>query len=167
MLTAAAILASCARFGREDIPEQIAAGGTEGGTEGGLATSLLRCGGIACTTPQKCCLPNASDRSPECVSSNQVCGMGVGELLCSDSAACPSGNVCCLSAERNGGQTGFYISRTYCTASAACSDGPLQHVACRLDSPQCPARTNCKPYRSDTNGPQTLPVDSEGYATCQ
>jgi hypothetical protein len=168
-------MASCTVFGSQSdppvaggdatTPDAAAPDATAG--EGGVASHVIRCGGSSCNTPAKCCLPfYAGDAG--CVPALDVCGTDIGELLCSDRDACQNGDVCCLSAARNSGQTGFVIASTFCVAESACADGPLMHSACRLGAPnQCGAGKNCKPYVDDTNGTQPLPVDTPGYATCQ
>jgi hypothetical protein len=90
--------------------------------------------------------------------------MDVGELFCSDPTACASGEVCCLVAERDMGQNNFLVARAYCAPSSKCTDGNLQHHACRLGS--CPGQS-CLEYQQDTNGPQTLKVAMQGFGTCQ
>jgi hypothetical protein len=135
--------------------------------EGGVTSHIIRCGGSSCNTPEKCCLPfYAGDAG--CVPSPNVCGTDIGELLCSDRDACQAGEVCCLKADLNSGQTGYVIASTFCVAESACADGPLVHAACRLGAQNhCGINKSCMPYVKDTNGSQPLPVDTAGYATCQ
>jgi hypothetical protein len=135
--------------------------------ESGVVAHIIRCGGSSCSTPEKCCLPfYAGDAG--CIPGPNVCGNDIGELLCSDRDACQAGEVCCLSAARNSGQTGYVIANTFCVAESACVDGPLVHVACSLSAPTpCGGGKNCKPYDTDTNGTQPMNVDTRGYATCQ
>jgi len=128
--------------------------------------ATIRCGTIACPASTKCCLPLESE-SPSCVDRSAVCGAKFGELLCSSAAGCSAGEVCCVSAERNDGQTAFDIARSYCVAASACPDGNLQRSLCDLgEAAQCPGKS-CKPYLHDTNGPQELDINPPGYATCQ
>ena len=98
-----------------------------------------------------------------------VCGSDFGELLCSSPAACKGGETCCVTAERNGGQTAYDIARSFCVAASACPDGQLQHALCELGaSEQCAGGKACKPYlRDSSDEPQELDVNPAGYATCQ
>jgi hypothetical protein len=133
---------------------------------GSPITTPIRCGTITCPATTKCCLPLEGD-SPSCIDRTAVCGARFGELLCSGGAGCETGSVCCVSAERNSGQTGFDIVRSYCVTASACPDGNLQHSLCDLgEAAQCPGKA-CKPYRVDSNGPQSLDVNPTSYATCQ
>lgn len=135
--------------------------------DAGTTTAPIRCGDVACPASTKCCLPLETD-SPKCVDRSAVCGAKFGELLCSSAAGCKSGEVCCVSAERNAGQTGFDVTRSYCVVASACPDGNLQHSLCDLgDGAQCPGKA-CKPYVHDINDVnQDLDINPSGYATCQ
>jgi hypothetical protein len=135
--------------------------------DGGPPTNAtIRCGTAACPSTQKCCLP-LGEGAPSCVRRDAVCPAEHGELLCSNPLPCNAGEVCCVTAERNAGQTSFDISRSFCLQASACQDQNLQHSMCDLGTNQCPGKA-CKPYLRDTNDAmQDLDVNPTGYATCQ
>lgn len=147
-------------------PGDAAAAG-EAGDAGVTPPASIRCGDTVCPSTRKCCLP-LEKGDAGCVERSAVCGAGFGELTCSDPTACGAGEVCCVAAERNAGQTGFDIKRAFCVAASACPDQNLQHALCELGvSAHCPGRA-CKPYTDDVNDlKQNLSVNPTGYATCQ
>jgi hypothetical protein len=174
--------AACTPFGATDVPSPAPIDAGSGGDGGGplgvedgsapvvdddAGTATIRCGSVMCSAPEKCCLPYEKD-DPACKSLKAPCGTNVGELRCSDPSACETSAVCCLTAERKKGQSGFVIARTFCTRPSECVDGEKQHVACLLGSTkQCAPGKSCKPYLEDSDGDRTLDVDTKGYATCQ
>lgn len=162
-----ASVTACGAFGADSTP---GGGDTNdaqpSAADAGSSTATIRCGSIACGATQKCCLP-ADDSDAGCIDRGAICAAGLGELLCSSPTSCKSGDVCCVTAKRNAGQTGFDIDRAFCVAASACPDGNLQRSLCELGAAdQCPGRA-CKPYLHDTNGPQDLEISPAGYATCQ
>lgn len=176
------IVAACGAFG-EDGPtgssESPDAGADAEADAGDAATTAdgpashapTRCGEISCPAGTKCCLPldrGEPSAAPRCVERSAVCGADYGELLCSSPDSCKTGEVCCVTAERNGGQTAFDIKRSFCVSAAACPDQDLQHSMCELGvAEHCPGKA-CKPYLTDVNdAQQSLGVNPSGYATCQ
>jgi len=172
---------ACGSFGEDETegtPQPPDAAGATDASDGSATTeasapadsgppATIRCGTIGCAATTKCCLPLA-DKEPHCVDRGAVCGAGFAELLCSSPAACGAGEVCCVTAVRNAGQTEFDLSRSFCVAAAGCPDGNLQRALCDLgSSTQCPGKA-CKPYLRDVNElKQNLDVNPTGYATCQ
>jgi hypothetical protein len=174
---ASAGLGACSSFSGD--------GGSSGGADGAAAaddaaasdardetsppsTTPTRCGdSVSCPAASKCCLP-LDDSAASCVAPATPCGAAHGELLCSSAAGCSAGQVCCVNAERNAGQTEFDILTSYCVAANACPDQDLQRRLCDLGSSnQCAPGLSCKPYKTDTENGEQKPVNPLGYATCQ
>lgn len=143
------------------------ASATDAGDASLAPMATIRCGAIACPATTKCCLPlDQGDAS--CVDRNAVCAPGFAELLCSSPSACQPDEACCVTAQRNEGQTAFDIARSFCVAASACPDQNLQRSLCDLGvSAHCPGKA-CKPYTHDIDEQmQDLPLNPAGYATCQ
>jgi hypothetical protein len=174
VVLAASAVAACGAFGSgsggssgSSVVED--AGTTDaGGSSPDAAQAPILCGEILCQAPaEQCCLPLAVGDAG-CVKRGTPCPAQFGTLQCSSPASCKAGEVCCVVPERNGGQTAYDLTRSFCSPAASCPDQPLQRQLCDQGAnEQCPARA-CKPYLHDVSDQQDdKPVNPTSYYTCQ